>query len=231
MIAKKDPKLNFEKKRFVFFQVGLITAGTMMLVAFRWSIPVDNQRAEVLETKVYADPLYEFVAKPEPEKPEPRQRVEEEITVAVMTDEVTPVEDLDDEGIIQPFVNPFDFKVGTSTKLPPGDKFVDDNKYEFVEEQPEFIGGEEAMMAYFGKAIKYPEYSIQGGDQGRVYVKFLVTKDGSISQAHVVKGVTPELDREALRVVKNMPAWKPGKQRGRPVNVWYHVPINFTLIK
>jgi len=227
MIAKKDPKLNFEKKRFVFFQVGLITAGTMMLVAFRWSTPVDNQRAEVLEPKVLADPLYEFVAKPEPQKPEPQ--VERTVRVAIITEEVTPVDRLEDEGVIEPFIDPLDINIGVSNTVPPGDGDIGIETFEFVEKQPEFVGGDEAMMAYFRKSVKYPEIAAQVGDQGRVYVKFLVNKDGSISNVHIERGVTRELDNEALRVVKKMPNWIPGKQRGRPVNVWYIVPINFTL--
>ncbi len=227
MIAKKDPKLNFEKKRFVFFQVGLITAGTMMLVAFRWSTPVDNQITEVIETKVQADPLYELVDKPEPQKPDPQ--VERTISTPIISDEVNPVDKLKDEGKIEPFIDPLDIKIGTSTKTPPKDGITDQDTFEFVEKQPEFNGGDEAMMAYFRKTMKYPEISAQLGEQGRVYVKFLVNKDGTITDVKIEKGVTRELDNEALRVVKKMPNWIPGKQRGRPVNVWYIVPINFTL--
>ena len=227
MIAKKNPKLNFEKKRFVFFQVGLITAGTMMLVAFRWSTPVYQSKIDTSEIKVSADALFELVAKPEPEKPEPTPVVQLEPTVVAITDNVNPVDDLTDVNPIEPLIIPLtNITVGTSTNLPPGDSMLED-EFTIVEEMPEFVGGDEAMMSYFRKSIKYPEEALKYGEQGKVYVKFLVTKDGTISNVQIARGVSNSLDQEALRVVKNMPKWKPGKQRGRAVNVWYVVPINF----
>ena len=85
------------------------------------------------------------------------------------------------------------------------------------------------MMKFIQQNIKYPEMAVQMGDQGRVYVQFVVETDGAITQVKTVRGVTPELDREAERVVKAMPKWSPGKQRGRPVRVRYTVPIYFRL--
>lgn len=230
MIAKKNPKLNFERRRFAFFQIGLIVAGTMTLVAFRWATPTGITENEEVAPELTREFTYDIIEKPKVIE-QKQQVTKQERTVAVITDIVNPVDDLKkkDDGIIEPFIEPGNFKVGTSTSLPPGDPVLSNERFEIVEKMPEFIGGEEAMMSYFGKAIKYPEISVRMGDQGRVYVKFLVRDNGAISDVHVVKGVTPELDAEAIRVVRKMPDWKPGKQRGRPVNVWYVVPINFSL--
>ncbi|HKI90320.1 MAG TPA: energy transducer TonB, partial [Draconibacterium sp.] len=98
-----------------------------------------------------------------------------------------------------------------------------------VEDMPEFPGGELALRKYIANAIKYPVIAQENGIQGKVYVTFVVGKDGSIQDARIARGVDPSLDKEALRVVNTLPKWKPGKQRGQPVRVSYTVPINFVL--
>jgi protein TonB len=98
-----------------------------------------------------------------------------------------------------------------------------------VEEMPEFPGGELALRTFIGKAIVYPTVAQENGIQGKVFVTFVVNKDGSVSDAKIARGVDPSLDQEALRVVSTLPKWKPGKQRGVPVRVSYTVPISFKL--
>lgn len=107
---------------------------------------------------------------------------------------------------------------------------VKEEVFIIVEEMPEFLdGGEAGLRAWIAKAIEYPVIAQENGIQGKVYVTFVVDKDGSISEAKVVRGVDPSLDKEALRVVNALPKWKPGKQRGKPVRVSYTVPISFVL--
>ncbi len=98
-----------------------------------------------------------------------------------------------------------------------------------VEEMPEFPGGTTALLQYIAKAVEYPVIAQENGVQGTVYVTFVVNKDGSVSNAKVLRGVDPSLDAEALRVVSTLPKWKPGKQSGTPVRVSYNVPIKFQL--
>jgi len=98
-----------------------------------------------------------------------------------------------------------------------------------VEEMPEFPGGELALRTFIGKAIVYPTVAQENGIQGKVFVTFVVNKDGSVSNAKIARGVDASLDAEALRVVSTLPKWKPGKQRGVPVRVSYTVPISFKL--
>ncbi len=98
-----------------------------------------------------------------------------------------------------------------------------------VEEMPEFPGGELALRKYIAKAIVYPTIAQENGIQGKVFVNFVVNKDGSVSNAKIARGVDPSVDAEALRVVSTLPKWKPGKQRGVPVRVSYTVPISFKL--
>lgn len=104
-----------------------------------------------------------------------------------------------------------------------------DEIFFIVEEMPEFPGGEMALRQYIASAIKYPEIAQEKGIQGKVYVTFVVGKDGSVVNCSIARGVDPSLDKEALRVVNALPKWKPGKQRGKEVNVSYTVPINFVL--
>ncbi|HNY14205.1 MAG TPA: energy transducer TonB, partial [Bacteroidales bacterium] len=98
-----------------------------------------------------------------------------------------------------------------------------------VEEMPMFPGGDAELLKYIGEHTNYPEVAKENNIQGRVIVRFCVTAKGSVSQISVLKGVDPELDKEAMRVVSTLPPFKPGKQGGKPVPVWYMVPITFTL--
>ena len=101
--------------------------------------------------------------------------------------------------------------------------------FEVVENMPSFPGGTEGMMGYIAKNMKYPSASIKSGAQGRVILSMVIDKEGNVTQPRVVRSVSPELDAEAIRLVKAMPKWTPGKQRGVPVNVKYTVPIMFML--
>ncbi|OFY71060.1 MAG: hypothetical protein A2Y71_09930 [Bacteroidetes bacterium RBG_13_42_15] len=100
---------------------------------------------------------------------------------------------------------------------------------EVVEEMPMFPGGDAALLLYIAEHTNYPEVAKENNIQGRVIVRFCVTSKGGVNQVSVLKGVDPELDTEAVRVVNSLPAFKPGKQGGKPVPVWYMVPITFTL--
>jgi len=98
-----------------------------------------------------------------------------------------------------------------------------------VEEMPSFPGGEDALLLYIREHTQYPEIAKENNIQGKVTVRFCVTSKGSIDKASVMKGVDPELDKEAIRVVQSLPKFNPGKQGGKPVPVWFSVPINFVL--
>jgi TonB family protein len=104
-----------------------------------------------------------------------------------------------------------------------------DEPYVAVEEMPAFPGGDAALVAYIATNVVYPAEAKKNGTQGRVIARFCVTKTGSIDKVSVLRGVSPELDAEAIRVVKTLPAFTPGRQGGKPVNVWYLVPIEFAL--
>ncbi len=98
-----------------------------------------------------------------------------------------------------------------------------------VEEMPMFPGGDAALLQYISEHTQYPEVAKENNIQGKVIVRFCVTSKGGVDKVSILKGVDPELDKEAIRVVQTLPPFKPGKQGGKPVPVWYMVPINFTL--
>lgn len=101
--------------------------------------------------------------------------------------------------------------------------------FEVVEVMPEYPGGMEALIEYLGSNIKYPEEAKNENIEGKVFVNFIVEKDGSIGETTVLRGIGGGCDEEAVRVVNNMPDWTPGTQRGEPVKVSYNLPINFAL--
>lgn len=104
-----------------------------------------------------------------------------------------------------------------------------DEIFTIVEESPEFPGGMDSLSAFISKNIEYPKKSRRKNSQGKVYVQFVVDKTGEVVNTKVLRGVDKYIDAEALRVVNKMPRWKPGKQRGEPVNVYFNLPLNFGL--
>ena len=106
----------------------------------------------------------------------------------------------------------------------------DTNKvYEVVEQMPSFTGGKNALMQFLANNVKYPTVAAENGVQGRVLVNFIVERDGSLSNVKIERSVDPALDKEAVRVVKAMPKWQPGKQKGSTIRVKFKVPITFRM--
>lgn len=123
---------------------------------------------------------------------------------------------LDDDNTVKPY--PSDEKEKPKNEV-----------YTFVEEMPEFPGGQAALMTYLQKNISYPADAREKGIQGKVFLSFVVDATGQVKDVKVIRSVDPSLDKEALRVVKAMPLWKPGKQGGKPVSTMFNLPINFKL--
>ena len=138
----------------------------------------------------------------------------------------------------QPAQEPAQEQTATPTKEADMDEVVvvayDDSKvegevYDLPEVAPEFPGGMQALMKFLAQNIKYPTDAQKAKKEGRVIAQFVVTTDGSIADIKVIRGIYPSLDEEAIRVIKAMPKWKPGTQKGQPVNVRYTIPISFRL--
>lgn len=113
----------------------------------------------------------------------------------------------------------------------PESKPDENSIFQVVEIEPEFPGGMAELMKYLQKNLRYPQICKEQGVQGRVILQFVVNTDSTITDVNVVKSVNPHLDEEAVRVVKAMPKWNPGKQRGEPVRVRFTLPVTFRLPK
>ena len=175
----------------------------------------------------------DVVAPPPPPPPPPQDIVQQAKYVPpVVVDSVRPEEvaqlmtaddaqiEVQNEDVVE-YVEPVKEEVQEEETEP--EPFV------VVEEMPMFPGGDPALLQYIADHTNYPEVAKENNIQGRVIVRFCVTSKGGVNQVSVLKGVDPELDTEAVRVVNSLPAFKPGKQGGKPVPVWYMVPITFTL--
>lgn len=108
---------------------------------------------------------------------------------------------------------------------------IDTNVYSLVEVMPQFPGGTEALSSYFSKAIRYPKSALRDSVEGRVYVKFIIGQTGGIGKVWIARGLRKDLDKEAMRVIRKMPKWIPGRRKGVPVNVKYTYPVYFNLPK
>ena len=226
MELKKNPKADLENKRNMFVLLGLVISLGIVLTAFSLNNTVKSADSlgelstEAVEDEVIPITRQEEVKPPPP--PPPPQVVEQ---LNIVDDDV----ELDEE---------FEFESTEADEnlvinaVPVSDDSDGDEESEIfviVEDMPEFPGGELALRKYIADHVKYPVIAAENGIQGKVYVTFVVDKDGSITNARVARPVDPALDQEALRVVNSLPKWKPGKQRGKPVRVSYTVPINFQL--
>lgn len=217
---------------------------------------VDEQRAKVAMTQVaeltnYKQPEKKAEVKQKKVEVEPERVVERvkssiKFTAPVIKndEEVKPDEELktqDELMSTKTAIGTFDVKGNDDANgevlkakeviaEPEPPKHEEENKlFDIVEQQPMFPGGQTALMKYLSEHTKYPVVAQDNGVQGRVTVQFVVEKDGSISDVHVLRGVDPSLDKEAVRVVKSMPRWIPGKQNGINVRVNYRVPVLFRL--
>ena len=126
-------------------------------------------------------------------------------------------------------IEPFSISEGLFETLLDVATSKEDTVYQIVEKMPQYRGGEEAMMKYVADNIKYPQEAKDKNISGRVFVSFVIEKDGSVNEVKVVRGIGGGCDEEAARVIKGMPNWEPGKQKGKPVRVNYMMPINFKL--
>lgn len=224
---KKSPKANIENQKDMAFLMGLVIALAGIFVAFEWSSKIATVDKNVVVQDVIAEEEIEITRRdptpppppppPEPEAPEIIEVVEEKVETHFNIN----IEDDQSKAQIQTFIPPPPPK--------PKEEEAAEEIFVVVEEQPEFPGGQAALMKFLSENIRYPVIAQENGIQGRVICSFVVEKDGSITDVQVVRGVDPSLDKEAVRVIQSMPKWKPGKQRGKAVRVRFTLPIVFRL--
>ena len=225
MEEKKSPKANLENKKVMFTQIGLIISLLIAWMAFEHK-SYDKREIDpslLRQTEVVEEEMVEITKQEEP-KPQPVEVPKQTTQLEIVEDDVE-VEDIeinaevDQAEVIEEYV-PVEVVE---------EEVVEQEIFQIVEEMPAYPGGDQKLMEFIAKGIKYPQIARETGIQGRVFVGFVVEPDGSVSNVKVLRGIGGGCDEEAMRVVKSMPKWKPGKQRGKAVRVSYMLPVNFKL--
>jgi protein TonB len=225
MEEKKSPKANLENKKLMFMQIGLIISLIVAWLAFEYK-SYDKREIDpslLRQTEVVEEEMVE-ITKQEEMKPQPVEMPKQTTQLEIVDDDVE-VEDIeinvetDQNEVIEEYV-PVEVEE---------EEVVEAEVFTIVEQMPSFPGGDAKMYEYLGKNIKYPQIARETGIQGRVFVNFVVEPDGSVSNVKVLRGIGGGCDEEAMRVVKGMPKWSPGKQRGKTVRVSYTLPVVFKL--
>lgn len=227
MEIKKSPKADLESKKTTGVLIGLVLILAAMFVAFEWTKPdVEITADSGIQEVAFEEEIVPITEQEEPKQAPPppeAPKVEEVLQIADNDANVeeTTIQSNEDKG------------QAVEVKYVPAvveeEEVEEQQIFQVVEEMPEFPGGMAECMKFLAKNIKYPTIAQENGVQGRVIVQFVVNKDGTIVDPVVVRSVDPYLDKEALRVIKAMPKWKPGKQRGKAVRVKYTVPVTFRL--
>ncbi len=225
MEIKKAPKVDLERKKGIFFEIGLMLALGILLYAFEWKTETkktqDMQGSEVEQVEEEIIPVTTQNTPPPPPPP-PAPKLTDLINI------VDNDQDIDDELEITDAEDEAENTVVDVTQFEDfGEEDTGEAQiFQVVETMPTFKGN---MNKWLKDNVKYPILAQENGISGRVFVAFVVEVDGSITDVKVARSVDPSLDKEAVRVVKAMPKWNPGKQRNKPVRVAFTVPINFTL--
>ena len=225
MEEKKSPKANLENKKLMFIQIGMIISLLIAWMAFEHK-SYDKREIDpsLLNREVVLDEEMVEITKQEEQKPQPVEVPKQTTQLEIVQDDVE-VEDIeinaevDQQEVIEEYV-PVEVEE---------EEVVEQEIFQIVEEMPSYPGGEAKLMEYVAKNIKYPQIARETGIQGRVFVGFVVEPDGSVSNVKVLRGIGCGCDEEAVRVIKALPKWTPGKMKGEPVPVSYQIPINFKL--
>lgn len=224
MEAKKSGKADLEKRRILFLEVGLVLVLALTLIGFEWTTrPQENDLFDVASEDVGDEEIVPITRQQEnlPPPPAPPQVFE----LNIVEDNVEIENQLDIENMEADANMEMEFQFHD-----PEEEAAEEEVFIIVEDMPTFQGGDaNAFRTWIQQNLRYPEIAAENGISGKVFVQFAVNSKGEVTDAKVVRGVDPALDKEALRVVKSSPKWIPGKQRGKPVKVQFTFPIVFVL--
>lgn len=225
MEPKKNPKVNTEKMKSMFFLIGAVFTLTFVFIAFEWkSYDKHENSLGALNIEKPEEEIIPITQQEEQKPPPPKEeKVVEEIEI------VDDEEEIEDEVIIEDTEADEDMEIEEIDLSAEEEVVVEEKIFQIVEDMPTYPGGEGELLKDIQSKLEYPDIARENNIAGIVYVTFVVDKDGSVTNAQVLRGVHPSLDNEALRVVKLLKKFKPGKQRGKPVKVQYNIPIRFVL--
>ncbi len=225
MEAKKTPKADLESKRTFFIQVGLVIALGLMLVAFEWkTYDVEKMDLSSRQVETVEEEMVEITQQNKP--PPPPAPPAQTTLIHIVEDDV----EVEDDLIIDAEANELTvIEAYTPPAVTEEEEVSEVEIFTVVEESPSFPGGDVARIKFLQQNIVYPQMARESGIQGTVYVTFVVERNGNVTDVRILRGIGGGCDEEAVRVIKAMPKWQPGKQRGKPVRVQFNMPIKFTL--
>ena len=225
MQVKKSEKASLEKDKLVYTLMGLVFVLSLVYVALEWTEHEVTKYTPPTDVFDLIEDDMDIQQTSQETPPPPPPPAVQEVEVLNVVDDNVETESIE--------VNTEETEQEVVIAAPveaPVEEEEEEVIFVVVEKMPEFPGGQQALFKYLSENVKYPVIAQENGIQGRVICQFVVNRDGSIVDVEVVRsGGDPSLDKEAVRVIKSMPKWKPGQQRGKPVRVKYTVPVNFKL--
>ena len=228
MELKKNPKADLENRRGLYLEIGLVVILVAALVAFNIK-SYDQEQIEVVQ-RTAMDEVEDVIIQTQQEElppPPPPEQPEVTTELNVIEDDAESQNEVDMSSF-QRQEEATNIEI-TPVKIEEEEEEDEQVIFQVVENDPEVPGGIEALMKYLQQNIKYPQLARENNITGKVYVTFVVERDGSVTGVRVLRDIGGGCGQEAVRVVKAMPKWTPGKQRGKAVRVQYNLPVNFSL--
>lgn len=237
MEVKKSKKADLEGEKGTGLLIGYIVALSTMFACFEYTTR-EFQETDVVysvasfvseeEVIPITQPIFTAAPPPPADAPQVAEIIDIVDNETEIVEEKIETSESTDQAITGPTA-PVTGPVMAGPPAPVQEESDEGEIFEVVEQNPSFPGGDQKLMEWLQKNLKYPSIAQENGIQGRVMVSFVVNKDGSVVDPKVIRSVDPSLDKEAIRVVSAMPKWIPGKQRGKTVRVKYTLPVTFRL--
>ena len=220
METKKTEKANIEKHRIPITAIGMLFIGSLVLASFSFTEGIEKD--ERISSSINSSEIQFIEEVVRPDQPEP---IIEQPEIMLPPDENIHIDsntqEIPDSRII---ITPPDITIGDGS-----DVVVEQPIIDFPDIEASFPGGASALQRWISENVQYPQTSIEMNEQGKVYLSFVVEMDGSISNISIERGVSPDLDKEAKRVLRKMPNWEAGEAKGKKARTRCRLPINFTL--
>ncbi len=237
MESKKTSKADLNEKRGTFFVLGIILALSLLFVSLEYT---SKEFDSFLDDEYLGDLAQDFELLPSMDEEEELETASPQERTTVLTENIKVTEEvpseIDNTSIPTPLIeqevtDDMTNEKETDEQTPPNvaEQAEEPIQFRIVEQYPEFPGGMTEYMKWLTRNLRYPDIARSQKIQGKVVVQFIVNQDGTIADAKVVKSVNPHLDREAMRVIRMMPSWKPGIQDNKPCKTMVAVPIVFKL--
>ena len=225
----KTSRADLENKKSIFWEIGLIITLIIVLLAFEWKssekIYIDTINRDFVDIQEEMVPITEQTTKPIPPPP-----IKTAVIIKIVENDMDVKDDIEIDAEVNQETEIEEYIPYIPLEIEEEEIINEETIFIVVESMPAFPGGLDKLMRYLHDNIKYPVPAKEMGIQGKVFLSFVIEKDGSVTDVTLLRGIGGGCDEEAIRVVKNMPKWIPGKQRNVPVRVRFNLPVNFRLL-